>query len=220
MKVTTDSCLFGAWVADEISQRKTGEILDIGTGTGLLALMLAQKSDGSITAIEIDADAIQQARSNISATVWKDQVKTIQADIKKITLTQRYAIIISNPPFYQNEWLSESVKRNLAHHGHELSVENLLDIIGLSLDSGGRFYLLLPYKRHTEIMTLLQKKQIALHKKVLVRQSDNHDYFRFMIEGGFEPFVQTTISEIAIKNADDKYSPEFMRLLKDYYLYL
>ena len=222
MKVTTDSCLFGAWVAKEVGIRRmgTGTILDIGTGTGLLGLMLAQKTNSPITSIEIDTDAFRQASENIAISPWKDRIKIFHADIKDFNSPVQYEIVISNPPFYENEWLSENLKRNTAHHSSELLLEDLLDIIPTILTPGGKFYLLLPYKRHEEILKLFDQKKISLIQKIFVRQTDGHDFFRFMIEGSFERSANTITNEIAIKNKNNEYTEEFTAILKDYYLYM
>ena len=196
MKVTTDSCLFGAWVAEEVRSQeivrvRVRAILDIGAGTGLLSLMIAQKNNSSIDAIEIDKDAFLQASENIADSPWNERIKIFHADIKDFNPPAKYDIIVSNPPFYENEWQSESLQRNTAHHSSELLLTDLLDIISASLKPGGRFYLLLPYKRHEEIMKLLDQKKIFLSQKILVRQSDDHAFFRFMIEGRFERSADT-----------------------------
>ena len=225
MKVTTDSCLFGAWVAEEVRSQTSYRVgvrslLDIGAGTGLLSLMIAQKNNISIDAIEIDKDAFLQASENIAASPWSERIKISHADIKYFHPPAKYDIIISNPPFYENEWQSESLQRNTAHHSSELLLTDLLEIISDFLKPGGRFYLLLPYKRHEEIMKLLDQKKIFLSQKILVRQSDDHAYFRFMIEGCFERSAGTITKELSIKNKNNEYTEEFTTLLKDYYLYM
>ena len=182
--------------------------------------MIAQKNNSPIDAIEIDKDAFLQASENIAASPWTERIKISHADIKYFHPPAKYDIIISNPPFYENEWQSESLQRNTAHHSSELLLTDLLEIISDFLKPGGRFYLLLPYKRHEEIMKLLDQKKIFLSQKILVRQSDNHAYFRFMIEGCFERSADTITGELSIKNKSNEYSQEFTTLLKDYYLYM
>jgi len=222
MKVTTDSCLFGAWITEEVKRQKSKvkTILDIGTGTGLLSLMIAQKVNCSVTAIELDKDAFAQAAENINATLWKENIKIFHADIKDFAAPVQYDIVISNPPFYENEWQSGNPKKNIAHHSHELLLEELPAIISDILKPNGKFYLLLPYKRHNEITKLFAQTNMSITKKILVRQSEDHDYFRFMIEGRIDRSPKTSISEIAIRNKQDDYTKEFISLLKDYYLYM
>lgn len=222
MKVTTDSCLFGAWVAEEVGGRRSEvrRVLDIGAGTGLLSLMLAQKANATITAIEIDKDAFEQASKNMAALPWKNNINIIHADIKEFITKEKFDCIISNPPFYENEWQSGDAQKNIAHHSHQLLLEELLDIISNLLKPGGIFYLLLPYKRHNEIMKLFNQKNIFIAKKILVRQTEQHDYFRIMIAAQFIPITETIASELSIRNKRNEYTKEFTTLLKDYYLYL
>ncbi len=106
MKVTTDSCLFGSWIADKIEKEDSAisNCLDIGTGTGLLSLMVAQKNAGiKIEAIEIDNDASSQAKENIASSPFSENINVIHADVKEYVLENKYDIIISNPPFYEKE---------------------------------------------------------------------------------------------------------------------
>jgi tRNA1Val (adenine37-N6)-methyltransferase len=224
MKVTTDACLFGAWVAGETRTVKpeVRRALDIGTGTGLLSLMLAQRSDVLIDAIEIDKVAAQQADENAAASPWKKKINTIHGDINDLSIMfpRKYDIIISNPPFYENELSSADNKKNIAHHDSGLLLTDLLTIIAAGLLTDGKFYLLLPYKRHEEIKQLFDQKKITITKKIFVRQSENHAYFRFMIEGDFGKPAETVTDEIAIRNEKNEYTEVFTELLKDYYLYM
>lgn len=223
MKVTTDACLFGAWVAGKMEELKPCNILDAGAGTGLLSLMLAQKNDTLIDAIEIDNDAFTQAVGNVNASPWKERINIIHGDIKNLTArSPLYETIISNPPFYENELSSDDSKKNIAHHSGGLLLTDLLHSIKRLLDTDGRFYLLLPYKRMPEIDQLFQKHGLRITQMVLVKQSTKHDYFRIFLEGKHKDAESTNYktTEISIWNDQQQYTPEFVDLLKDYYLYL
>lgn len=229
MKVTTDSCLFGAWVVKEVGSQffdfahdepEVRSVLDIGAGTGLLSLMLAQQVNASITAIEIDKEAFEQASQNIAASPWKNNISIIHSDIKDFISNEKYDCIISNPPFYEKEWQSGDAQKNIAHHSHQLLLDDLLDIIRNFLKPDGIFYLLLPYKRHNEIMKLFKQKNIFIAKKVLIRQTEDHSYFRFIIKAQFEDPGKPIIEEISIRDTKNDYTIAFTTLLKDYYLYL
>src|SRR6478672_11745355 len=103
MKVCTDACIFGAWVSNTIAGRlHAGNCLDIGTGTGLLALMAAQKSTLHIDSIEIEKNAYVQAGENFSKSPWKDRIEIFHGDINAFSVTKKYDLIISNPPFFEN----------------------------------------------------------------------------------------------------------------------
>ena len=225
MKVTTDSCLFGAWVAREIKNEELiiNNCLDIGTGTGLLALMIAQANELNIEAVEIDKDAFEQALENIAASPWADRIKAIHGDARELLLqTQYYDSIISNPPFYEKELKGDDTKKNIAHHDGGLLLPELLDIIKKKLTPDGTFYLLLPYKRNEEVKKMLTQNELAIHQVVYIKQSVNHDYFRIMLAGKLKANKQaeTIIDEISIKDDAGQYTLAFINLLKDYYLHL
>ena len=224
MKVTTDACLFGAWVANEVENEKlkVERVLDIGTGTGLLSLMLAQKNDEVlIHAIEIDKDAADQAKENAASSAWKERIDILNADIKGFSFKNKFDLIISNPPFYENELRSETNRRNIAHHSENLTLKELLDVIKTNLNANGNFFLLLPYKRNDEIKKLFKDHQLHISKILLIRQSIKHDYFRIFIKGNLSATEkEIEFDEMSICDEQQQYTNEFVRLLKDYYLHL
>jgi len=225
MNVTTDACLFGAWAAEEIInyKLKIKNGLDVGTGTGLLALMYAQKNELiEIDTIEIDNEAADQAKENVNASLYKDRVTVINADAKKFSFTKKYELIICNPPFYENELKGNDNKKNIAHHNDGLLLNDVLTIIKQNLADNGIFYLLLPYKRNEEIKKLLTENNLDLLKIVLVKQSVNHNYFRVMLKGKIKTgeFLETKFDELSILNDKQEYTSAFTNLLKDYYLHL
>ncbi len=239
MRVTTDACLFGAWVANEIKNARLTDtvgqeklnsenyrnknVLDIGTGTGLLSLMFAQKNpSATIDAIELDHEAFEQAKENVAASPYVDSINIINDDVKTFSFSRKYDAIISNPPFYENELKSLNEKKNIAHHHSGLLLEELIDIIKMNLIPPGDFYILLPFKRNEEFKKILLKQDLHIKKLVLVRQSTSHGYFRVMIYGGITGSKQseTLIDEISIRDDNKEYTNGFKELLKDYYLNL
>ena len=225
MKVTTDACLFGGWIAEENKSEKviTKNVLDIGTGTGLLSLMYAQKNlSANIDAIEIDQDASTQAKENILGSPFSERINIIHSDVKTFSFRKKYDCIISNPPFYEKEIRSDDERTNIAHHQSGLLFEELLNIIKQNLSASGVFYLLLPFKRNEEIKKILFKQNQFVSKLVLVKQSSQHSYFRLMIAGKLsqEGQAETFIEEISIWNDQQQYTNGFKELVKDYYLYL
>ena len=241
MKVTTDACLFGGWVAREVGSRESGvgsqesgvdsrnpvatgsvKVLEIGAGTGLLSLMIAQKVGADIEAIEIDREAFEQAKENTAASPWAEHIVLLHGDARKFEARHLYDMIISNPPFYENEWRSDSPKKNIALHSDDLSLNEVFTIIKKNLRPGGVFFLLLPFKRQEKIKELMTEHKLGIEKIIFVRQSVKHDYFRMMIKGVSVPaeVMETIIDEMAIKDENNEYTQEFIQLLKDYYLYL
>jgi len=225
MKVTTDACLFGAWVAQEVESEKlkVESAIDIGTGTGLLALMLAQKNpEMEIDAIEIDKDAAEQANINVGSSPWKEQINILQGDVKAFSFEKEFDLIISNPPFYENEIRSATDSKNVAHHSENLTLKELLEIIKNNLSKTGSFFLLFPYKRNEEIKKLLKDHELSISKILFVRQSVKHDYFRIMLKGKLsdQENMETEFNEMSIWDDSQQYTDEFKQLLKDYYLHL
>jgi len=219
MKVTTDSCLFGAWCAKTLEgQQQESVVLDIGTGSGLLALMVAQKNKMHIDAIELDEEAAQQAEENVLRSSFKN-IRVMPGDILQLPAKKQYDVILSNPPFYEDELQSAVATKNLAHHSSQLRFADLSKKINELLTSEGSFYLLLPYKRKMEIEKIFNQHQLFIKKEVMVRQTEKHHPFRWMIEGSKQPVDREPPAEIIIKE-EGAYSLAFSSLLQDYYLYL
>ena len=220
MKVTTDACLFGAVVVDEIKNSTIDytRTLDIGTGTGLLSLMIAQLNDVNIDAIEIEKDAAQQALENVSASPYKQRINVIPADLNQFKTANKYNLIVTNPPFFEDDLKSPDQNKNLAKHDGSLTLIQLLNSIASLLKEEGIFAVLLPFHRSTYFTTEAAKLDLYLTKNISVKQSETHDYFRSILF-----FSRTkTMPEswgIIIKTRDGKYTEKFISLLKDYYLY-
>ena len=222
MKVTTDGCFFGAWVAEEIKKekRKIKNALDIGAGTGILSLMIAQKNKIAIDAVEIDKDASQQAKENIEASPWKNQIHIFNEDIVSFQPGKKYDCIISNPPFYENELASEKQKRNIAHHSERLTISEVLKVIKIYLIEDGIFFLMLPFKRREEIENLFCKNDLFVLSTVILSQSVKHSPFRVIVKGTTKKITSKRPDSIAIWNEHQQYTSQFIDILKDYYLYL
>jgi tRNA1Val (adenine37-N6)-methyltransferase len=226
MKVTTDSCLLGAWVSmmavpanhpDEMVSSKMA-LLDIGTGTGLLSLMLAQKTTVPIEAVEIDPAAAEQARQNSEASPWGQRIRVITGDITRLLLPQQYTTIVSNPPFFENQLASPNLGRQKALHASDLSLAALLTVIDRYLHPQGTAFLMLPAYRETEITGLMVQHGLYLRQLVTVRHTSNHPPFRLLLQMGRETIAPIK-SELIIRENDGGYSEAFKTLLKDYYLH-
>jgi tRNA1Val (adenine37-N6)-methyltransferase len=160
MKVSTDACILGAWV--DVAQAEN--ILDIGAGTGLLSLMMAQRSTACIDAVELDTPAFEQAKSNIAESNWGDRVEVFLGKIQDFSSDKKYDYIVSNPPFYQNHLKSEKVQKNQAHHTETLSFEELLDSVLRLRTTSGKFAVLLPAYEAKVLEDLAVSKGFFLKK--------------------------------------------------------
>jgi tRNA1Val (adenine37-N6)-methyltransferase len=222
--VTTDACLFGSLSPARSKEGGDMNVLDIGTGTGLLALMYAQKNpEAIIDAIEIDKDAAEQSKENVERSPWSKRINIIHSDARKFSFTKKYDLIISNPPFYENELKSNDNRKNIAFHSEELSLQELLKIVKTNLDPHGQFYLLLPNKRVNELAFLFGKNILEITLLTMVRQSVNHDIYRIFIKGkhpgnSYEDYKKNEI--IIWDGSGQQYTPVFIELLKDFYLNL
>src|SRR6185436_10674663 len=166
-------------------------------------------------------DAAEQANINVGSSPWKEQINILQGDVKAFSFEKEFDLIISNPPFYENEIRSATDSKNVAHHSENLALKELLEIIKSNLSKTGSFFLLLPYKRNEEIKKLLKDHELNISKILFVRQSVKHDYFRIFIKGSLNTEeIKTEFDEISIWNDKQQYTAEFVNLLKDYYLHL
>lgn len=223
MKVTTDACLFGAWASQSAQQKNLKYALDIGSGTGLLSLMLAQKNTAlSVDAIEIDPEAALQASQNMAQSPWSNRLTLLEADARLFNSEKKYDLIISNPPFYEGELKSGNAQKNKAHHDEGLLLGELLECAERLMHENGVFCLLLPYKRLAEATSLLFQHQLGIIQLLKVRQSVAHNYFRVMMEitrsKNKSAFINET--ELSITDEEKKYTTGFLSLLQDYYLHL
>lgn len=222
LKVSTDSCLFGAWVAIKISGSPLaiGRVLDIGAGTGLLMLMLAQRFAGNIDGIEIDKDSYEQATENIRASPWYNRLHLFHHDVKLFEMPHQYDLIISNPPFFEGDLKSGVLKNNLARHDEGLTLNDLLEVVDRNLTAKGRLAVLLPYHRMDYFEELAAGYRLFVSDKLVAQQTTNHPWFRslLLLQRGDKEMTRT--EHIAIRENGDTYSNRFTELLKDYYLYL
>lgn len=218
MKVCTDACLFGAWVAEWLMhcELPVNQILDIGAGTGLLSLMLAQNSHVLIDAVEIDEGAVKQASENFKRSKWGNRLTIMHAPIQTIAPNKQYDLIISNPPFYEGDLKSSDTARNVALHSQALKLEELLQSIHQLLTPNGHFAILLPYARAAQFIDMAYRLGYYLKKEARVQQTQSHGFFRSMLL--FSSTKQeVNIETILIKN-NQVYSDAFRNLLSPFYL--
>lgn len=213
MKVTTDACILGAYT----DAKKANNILDIGTGTGLLALMLAQKSNALIDAVEIDENAYNQAINNINDSIFKDRVTVFNTSIQNFMRVNFYDLIISNPPFFQNHLKSEILARHISFHTDLLSYEDLISCVLRLLAFDGTFVVLLPAYQSMVFEQLSVPRGLFSQKKLTIRHRRDTKILRIITTFG-RIKKEIINEELIIKNPDESYSPDFQGLLKDYYL--
>jgi tRNA1Val (adenine37-N6)-methyltransferase len=214
--------LFGAWIADKIENKiiNPQKILDIGSGTGLLSLMIAQKFDGMIDAVEIDNESFEQTVENFSESPYSGHLHAYLHDIKNWESDIKYDLIISNPPFFENDLKAKKQNKNAAKHSDHLSLAELIFSIKNKVSANGNFAVLLPFHRNEYFKSLAVEKGFFLKEELLVRQTPSHSYFRSILFFGSVSSETFTKDEMIIKDETGNYASEFKNLLKDYYLNL
>lgn len=216
MKVTTDACIQGAWTPTNNAKK----ILDIGAGTGLLSLMMAQRAaNAQITAAELDITAAKQAGENVSATPWNDRVQVIQTDIRIFESNDKYDLIISNPPFFNNSLLSDKDARNKARHTASLSYDDLFNAINLNMSETGIASVLLPRPESDIWEDMIGRHGWHIHRTLLIKHTEGAAIKRVVLIAGRRP-AQRIDEVLTIKLADGDYTPDFKQLLAPFYLLL
>ena len=223
MKVCTDACLFGAWAAADVQIQTAKNILDIGSGTGLLSLMLAQQSTAHITAIEIEADAFQQTKANFDLSPWKERLNAIHSSIQDYASNNNQTLfdcIITNPPFYEGDLTSPDSTKNLASHSTALPWDELVKSVATLLQENGAWFVLVPTLRAYTMQKLALMNGLQLSEECLMYNDAKHLPIRAMLKFVKQKEAVIQRKKIIIKNADQSYTAEFSSYLKDYYLHL
>ncbi|MFN4315833.1 MAG: tRNA1(Val) (adenine(37)-N6)-methyltransferase [Chitinophagaceae bacterium] len=225
MKVTTDACLFGAWAARlESSFVEKKRMLDVGAGTGLLTLMMAQQNNAIIDAVEIESGAAAEAKANFARSPWPDRLNLLEGNILDTLpgLNVNYHVVFSNPPFYEHDLASPGESRRMAHHESGLQLQPLVARMDELLNAEGRYYLLFSAKRESALLTELATAGLAITQIARVRPTSSSAFSRVMVAGRRARPGQSspTESELLIHTEEKKYSADFISLLHPYYLYL
>jgi tRNA1Val (adenine37-N6)-methyltransferase len=216
MKVGTDGVLLGAW----IDPGNARSILDIGTGTGLIALMIAQKTDARIDAIDMDEDATKQAEENFRLSPWSGRLNVFHQSLQYFAShsTNRYDLIVSNPPFFLGAHPAPSEARNIARHMDDsLSIEELTECVKKLLMPDGKFCLILPHMEGQKFAEYAKSHGLFVTRIIKVKtKADRHEK-RLMMELQSSP-IKLTEEELVIQEEDMTYTEEYRELTKDYYL--
>lgn len=219
MKVCTDACILGAWFAEKIARHSS--ILDIGSGTGLLMMMLAQKSKAFIHGIELDISCFEQLKQNVTQNNWKERLMIYAGDARSYPFTEKYDFIISNPPFYENDLPSQTQEDKLAKHSRKLSLKELIGVIDRNLSLNGDFGILLPFDRWEYFNSLSKARHFYLRETLFIKHSPLHRISRAILHFSRQRKEYLSSFEMSIHGDNTAgYTEEFIDLLKDYYLYL
>jgi tRNA1Val (adenine37-N6)-methyltransferase len=218
MKVGTDGVLLGAWTPIE---NNPVSILDIGTGTGIIALMLAQRSHAEqIDALEIDEDAYEQAVNNFENSPWSDRLFCFHAGLDEFAEEPEddYDLIVSNPPFYSENFKTENSQRDLARFQDALPFEDLIEAADLLLSENGIFSVIIPYKEEERFIDLCAAVELFPVKITRVKGSHKTQIIRSLLAfKRFEPPVLDA-NELVIEISRHEYTDEYVELVRGFYL--
>lgn len=218
MKVSTDAVLLGAWVIPNGSVN----ILDIGTGTGVIALMLAQKTKAKIHAIDIDKSAFEQAKINFEESIFKDHLTAEHSSLQEFSkkVPQQFDLVVTNPPYFVDSLKSSDSNRSSARHADVLPYSELVDGVKTVLNRKGKFCLILPKNEAIKFRELAESKGLHLSKLLRVRTTlDKGEEKRHLMQFEFMPteFKESTL--VIEKDERHSYTEEYRDLTKDYYLH-
>jgi tRNA1Val (adenine37-N6)-methyltransferase len=217
MKIGTDGVLLGAWTP---LINNPYNLLDIGAGTGILSLMLAQRSNlEQIDAIEIDEGAYEQCVENFEASPWSDRLFCFHAGLDEFVddPEEEYDLIISNPPFYTDTFKSENTQRDIARFEDALPFEELIEAADLLLSDNGIFSVIIPYKEETKFVSMCKELGLFPLKITRVKGTPTAEIKRSLL--AFTRIEQTPIiDELTIEISRHQYTPEYIALTEDFYL--
>ncbi|MFD2563109.1 tRNA1(Val) (adenine(37)-N6)-methyltransferase [Aquimarina rubra] len=217
MKIGTDGVLLGSWVpiSDEMNS-----VLDIGAGTGVIALMMAQRSYAeTIDAIEIDDQAYEQAVENFEASDWGDRLFCYHASFQEFfqEIDDEYDLLISNPPFYTDDYKTDDSTRDMARFEDALPFEHLFIGVSHLLSQKGKFAVILPYKEENKVIDIAKGVELYPQKITRVKGTPSSEIKRSMMLFGFNEVLVKT-DELIIENSRHQYTEEYIKLTKDFYL--
>lgn len=216
MKIGTDAILLARWI--EVSENDN--VLDIGTGCGLIPLMLAQKGIKSADAVEIDKDSYEEAAQNFSNSAWKSQLIAINEDVKEYAAhcEKKYDLVVSNPPFFFGDNIPEKAKKGLARHTNTLSYSDLLSAAKKIMKPSGRFALVLPARESKTFLKEAENQGFYLEKELLIVPIEGKEPNRINMQLVVNQVNNVDSETFVLRYPDHSFTKEYKDFLKDYYL--
>lgn len=218
MKVGTDGVLLGAWTP---ITNNPFSILDVGAGTGLIALMLAQRTSAEqIDALEIDEAAYEQAVDNFENAPWNDRLFCYHAGLDEFMEEpeDEYDIIVSNPPFYSEDYKTDNDQRDLARFQDAMPFEEIVEAADLLLSENGILALILPFKEEEKFIRLAKESELYPIKITRVKGTPKSEIKRSLLAFSRNETSEIEINELTIEIDRHVYTPEYIELTKDFYL--
>ncbi len=217
MKIGTDGVLLGAWTTLDHFPKS---ILDIGAGTGVISLQMAQRSMAdTIDAIEIDTEAYEQCSENFENSPWGDRLFCYHASVQEFAseIDESYELIVSNPPFYLEDYKTNDDSRDKARFAESLPFQHLIVCAAHLLDEKGVFAIIIPKKEEMDFIELAKEHHLYPKRICRVKGTPNSEEKRSLIEFSFQQ-EEVTYESLTIELERHKYTSEYVALVKDFYL--
>ena len=218
MKIGTDGVLLGAWAP---ILHNPFSVLDIGTGTGIIALMLAQRSNAvQIDALEIEENAYEQATDNFENSPWNDRLFCFHAGLDEFMdePEDEYDLIVSNPPFYSEDYKTNNEQRDLARFQDALPFEDLIEAADLLLSENGVLAVIIPFKEEERFLALANEFELYPIQITHVKGTPTTEIKRSLLALSRNNIETPTINELVIEIGRHEYTPEYIALTKEFYL--
>jgi tRNA1Val (adenine37-N6)-methyltransferase len=207
--------LLGAWA--DVTGVQT--VLDVGTGAGLLALMIAQRSGAAVTAIDVDLPSLDQARENTAMSPWKDRIALLHSSLQDFMPGRRFDLVLTNPPFFRDSKQPDNRERQISRHDTMLSLEDLVNKIPGLMQEEGKLCLVLPVEDSRVFERIGAVSGLHLHRLLRVRPTPNHPEKRRLMEFRLHPAEMVHDDELIIEEgARHDYSNRYRELTGDFYL--
>ncbi len=220
MKIGTDAVLLGSWArTDDIEGNEYANILDVGTGCGIIALMMAQRTKAMLDAVEIDEQSSLCCAENFLASPWPNRLKLFQDEFTHFAANsvKTYDLICCNPPFFTSSLKNPDPKRAIARHDIHLSLNSLFHSSLPILNAGGVLALIYPFLSVKNIYQAASENNLFIKNTAAVRSAPGKEPVRIMLELCKKEVVTAT-EDFTIRNADNTFSEEYRNLTKDFYL--
>ncbi len=216
MKVGMDAIILGVWTG--IS--KQAHVLDIGTGSGIISLILASRGVNSIVAIDIDKPSVDESNQNFAKSLWASQLNAQNTSLQEFMLSaqKKFDLIISNPPFFLDGVLSASERLSYARHAKSLTYRDLVEGVNILLTDEGVFSVVLPYKTAQDFITVANEYKLYIKRKMIIFPRRGMTPNRINMEFSKNPLHNPKLEMLSIREESNEFSNEYLQLTNAYYL--
>ncbi|MBP7497864.1 MAG: methyltransferase [Bacteroidales bacterium] len=214
MKINSDSVLLGIWIKENVKR-----VLDIGTGCGVLAFILAFKSSATFDAIDIDAGSCQQAEKNVNSLNLRGRIRIVNLSLQDYVKSSRekYDLIVCNPPFFIDSQRSPDKSRNISKHNQNLGFDELTDGVAKLLNKDGKFYTIIAYNSFEKLKEAACLVSLGIEKLLLIKPKPDKVYSRVLACFSFNADKSIRKEELIIRNIDNNFTEAYKAFVKNYY---